>query len=73
MVKWVSVNSTAIRRIGYDFDMSIMYIDFEGRESDMPYCDVPEELFREFVEARSVANFYNQFIKNVYACEIFEY
>ncbi|MAM58712.1 MAG: KTSC domain-containing protein [Salinicola sp.] len=68
MTEWVNVRSSAIRKIGYDTDTNRMYIDFEDSNPVYTYCSVPEELFCEFVSARSVGGFYHQYIKDKYDC-----
>ena len=70
MIEWYNVNSSAIRRIGYDSIMRTMFIDFEGSSIDRPYCGVPEELFRNFIKSDSMSRFYNQNIKNIYGDDV---
>jgi len=68
MVEWVSVLSSAIRQIGYDSTVNRMYIDFEDSDPYYTYCDVPQNLFHQFVSASSVGHFYQQYIKDKYTC-----
>ncbi len=68
MTDWVNVNSTAIRRIGYDHASLRMYIDFEDSDPVYTFCRVPEHVFRKFVNARSVGQYYHQYIKDRYEC-----
>lgn len=68
MTNWVNVNSTAIRRIGYDQTSMQMYIDFEDSNPVYTFCRVPEHVFREFINARSVGQYYHQYIKDRYDC-----
>jgi len=68
MVEWVSVRSTAIRKVGYDSNTNMMYIDFEDSDPYYTYCGVPENIFRQFVSASSVGRYYHQYIKDQYDC-----
>ncbi|MEZ9446511.1 KTSC domain-containing protein [Vibrio splendidus] len=68
MIEWVSVGSTAIRRIGYEAGSMRMYIDFEDSDPVYTYCRVPENIFREFINARSVGRYYHQHIRDKYDC-----
>lgn len=68
MTEWVRVRSSAIRKIGYDTDTSRMYIDFEDSDPYYTYCRVPENVFRHFINARSVGRHYHSYIKDKYEC-----
>jgi len=68
MVKWVSVNSTAIRKVGYDSSTRKLHIDFEDSDPYYTYCSVPQHVFEQFVSASSVGRFYHQHIKDQYDC-----
>lgn len=68
MIDWVNVRSSAIRKIGYDASTSRMYIDFEDSDPYYTFCRVPEHVFREFINARSVGRHYHQCIKDRYDC-----
>lgn len=68
MVNWTNVNSSAIRKIGYDSDSMRMYIDFEDSDPYYTFCRVPENVFRSFVSAGSVGRYYHQHIKDKYDC-----
>ena len=68
MIDWVNVRSSAIRKIGYDASTSRMYIDFEDSDPYYTFCRVPEHVFREFINARSVGRYYHQYIKDRYDC-----
>lgn len=68
MIDWVSVRSSAIRKIGYDASTSLMYIDFEDSDPYYTFYRVPEYVFREFISARSVGRYYHQYIKDRYSC-----
>lgn len=68
MTEWVNVNSNAIRRIGYDAAANRMYIDFESSDPVYTFCRVPESVFREFIHAHSVGQYYHRYIKDRYDC-----
>lgn len=68
MIDWVTVRSSAIRKIGYDATTSRMYIDFEDSDPYYTFCGVPEQAFRQFINARSVGRHYHQYIKDRYDC-----
>jgi len=59
MVKWVSVNSTAIRKVGYDSSIRKLYIDFEDSDPYYTYCGVPQHVFEQFYrtqESKEIAS-----------------
>lgn len=66
MTKWIHVNSTAIRRVGYNAESMQMFIDFEDSNPVYTFYSVPEHIFRSFVTARSVGQYYHQHIKGRY-------
>ena len=68
MTRWENVNSTAIRKVGFDSPSNTMFIDFEDSEPVYTFCNVPESVFNEFVSARSVGGYYHQYIKDKYDC-----
>lgn len=68
MTEWVNVNSTAIRKIGYDASTMQMYIDFEDSAPNYTFCRVPQRVFNEFIRASSVGSYYHQYIKDRYDC-----
>lgn len=66
MTEWIHVNSTAIRRVGYNAESMQMFIDFEDSNPVYTFYSVPEHIFRSFVTARSVGQYYHQHIKDRY-------
>ncbi|WP_440590626.1 KTSC domain-containing protein [Rheinheimera fenheensis] len=68
MIEWVNVRSSAIRRIGYDPVTLHLYIDFEDSNPVYTFCRVPELVFRQFINARSVGHYYHHYIKDRYDC-----
>ena len=68
MTNWVNVRSSAIRKIGYDSSTNRMYIDFEDSDPYYTFCRVPEHVFHEFINARSIGRYYHAYIKDKYDC-----
>jgi len=68
MIKWVNVTSSAIRRISYDSSTNRMYIDFEDSDPVYTFCQVPEHVFQDFIKARSIGQYYHEYIKDKYDC-----
>lgn len=68
MTEWVSVNSSAIREIGYDARTFQMFIDFEDSQPIYTFCGVPKAVFLEFINSGSVGRYYHQYIKRQYQC-----
>jgi hypothetical protein len=68
MIDWVNVRSSAIRKIGYNASTNRMYIDFEDSDPYYTFCNVPEHVFRKFINARSVGRYYHHYIKDRYDC-----
>lgn len=66
MIKWISVNTCQITRIGYNQEINTMYIDFIGSSTDTPYQNVTEEMFKTFSQTERVDDFYEANIKGVY-------
>ncbi|WP_407665223.1 KTSC domain-containing protein [Microbulbifer elongatus] len=68
MIEWSHVQSSAIRRVGYNSKSMQMYIDFEDSDPVYTFCHVPEYIFRAFINASSVGQYYHQYIKDRYDC-----
>lgn len=68
MSEWVTVNSTAVRKVRYDSQTSRMWIDFENSDPVYTFCDVPESLYQDFINSTSKGRFYNLYIKGKYNC-----
>lgn len=66
MTEWVNVQSTAIRRVGYDSSSSTLYIDFTSSTPIYEYHGVPITVFREFINAPSVGRYYHSRIEHRY-------
>ena len=67
-MKMISVNSSAIAAIGYNPVSRNMKIKFRNNHITYDYCNVPEELFQEFLDSISKGTFYDQNIKDKYNC-----
>ena len=67
-----AVNSSAIASIDYNSESREMYVSFH-ETGNYTYYDVPEEVYLEFLHAKSVGQYFNIYIKDRYAgwCDIF--
>lgn len=68
VTNWLDVASSAIRRVGYDRETRRMVIDFHDSLPHYTYCNVPESVFIDLVNASSVGRYYQSFIKDNYPC-----
>lgn len=64
MIKWIEVNTPKIKRIAYNSEINIMYIDFSGSTTDTPYQGVAEYAFRKFSKAKKIDDYYEKHIKD---------
>jgi KTSC domain len=63
----VKVSSSAIEAVGYDHATRQMKIRFtSGKVYD--FCNVPEPVHRELMNATSLGRYYNENIKDKYPC-----
>lgn len=60
------VESSMIMSIGYDFQQSVLEIEFKSNGQIWQYFDVPEYLWYEMESAPSVGKFFHSNIKNVF-------
>lgn len=58
--------SSNIDAIGYNFTQERLRVQFKNN-SVYDYADVPEAVYRSFLEAFSYGQFFNEEIKDVYA------
>lgn len=66
-MEMIPVKSSAISNIGYDSDTKQMKITFkQGNTYD--YCNVPQNIFDEFLNASSIGVYYSAHIKDNYNC-----
>lgn len=59
------VESSNISYIGYDYDTQELYITFSKGDT-YKYNNVPEQVFKEFLEASSVGKYYINNIRGQY-------
>lgn len=67
MINWKPVSSSAIDRIAYDQEHSLLFIDFKDSTPQYTYRNVPESVFTAFLAAPSKGDFYHRFIKDRYS------
>ena len=63
------VDSSLIRSVGYDLPSSVLEIEFVDSRSVYAYYDVPLSAYEEFLAADSLGIYFNDFIKDLYACQ----
>jgi hypothetical protein len=61
------VDSSMITSVGYDFDNSVLEIEFKSNGQVWRYVDVPESVWHEFDGSSSKGKFFLQNIKKQYA------
>ncbi|MCA8934268.1 MAG: KTSC domain-containing protein [Rhodospirillaceae bacterium] len=62
------VDSTAISRIEYDDRTQRMQIWFRGSGGPYDFCNVPRHIYESFLHARSIGEYYNDYIRGRYSC-----
>jgi hypothetical protein len=63
------VQSSVIRSVGYDAAASVLEIEFVDSRSVYAYYDVPLSVYEELVTADSMGVYFNDFVKDLYACQ----
>jgi KTSC domain len=63
------VESSVIRSVGYDVAASVLEIEFVASRSVYAYYDVPLSVYEELLSADSMGVYFNDFIKDLYACQ----
>ena len=64
----VSVDSSALSEVGYDYSHEMLAIRFrENNEHIYVYYDVPSEVYEDFISADSLGRYYNSYIKGQYS------
>lgn len=61
----VTVDSSAIREVRYNFESQSFFITFQ-RGKEYMYPDVPEHVFAGFMSASSKGKFLHKFIRDQY-------
>ena len=69
--KWLTmkrepVESTAIKSIGYNEDKKLLEVEILGTGNIYQYKDVPLEEYFDFMDAKSLGEYYNRVIKENY-------
>ena len=70
MLKWITVESTAIVAIGYL--NQTLYIHFKETNKKYKYFHVPHTIFIDFLKAYSKGRYFNKVIVNNYEYEEME-
>ncbi|SDZ67590.1 KTSC domain-containing protein [Variovorax sp. YR266] len=66
-MQMISVNSSAMSAVGYDPERRHMRITFsQGHTYD--FCGVPQHIFDGLIRAASKGSYYNDHVKDRYAC-----
>jgi KTSC domain len=60
------VDSSALLSVGYSKEQHILEVEFRKEGVIYRYLDVPENVFRELLEAPSKAGYYNENIRGHY-------
>jgi len=60
------VESTAIKSIGYNEDKKLLEVEILETGRIYKYFDVPLEEYLDFLEAKSLGEYYNRVIKEKY-------
>lgn len=63
------VLSSVIRSVGFDAAASILEVEFVASGSVYAYYDVPLSVYEELLVADSMGGYFNEFIKDLYACQ----
>ena len=61
------VDSSLIRAVAYDLPSSILEVELIGDGSVYDYFDVPLSVYTELMEAESKGEYFNEYIKDLYA------
>jgi hypothetical protein len=65
--KMIPLKSSVIKAAGYDARRRKLYIRFPG-DRVYDYCNVPQELFDELIQAGSPGRFFREHIDGRYPC-----
>ena len=60
------VESTAIKSVGYNEDKHLLEVEILGTGNIYQYKDVPLEEYFDFMDAKSLGEYYNRVIKEKY-------
>lgn len=65
---WVNLSSTSIRRVKYNQASQLLTVEFNNG-GVYSHPKVPQSIFIDLVQAKSVGNFYNKRIKGIYGLQ----
>jgi KTSC domain len=68
-VKRRRVQSSVIRSVGYDAASSILEVEFVASGDVYAYYDLPLSVYDELLSAESMGAYFNEYIKDLYACQ----
>jgi hypothetical protein len=63
----IPVTSSAVSAIGYDKDQRILIVRFNSGNTGYVYVNVPETVFKEFMQCESKGKYLNKVIKPNYS------
>lgn len=64
----IRVSSSSIAEVGYDKGSKMLLIRFKHNRKLYRFCRVPVGVFEEFLNAPSLGEYYNRYIKDQYNC-----
>ena len=67
MFEMIPVTSSNIKSVGYDAELSILYVQFHGGKL-YAYKGVSKEVYDEFLNAESIGKYFMSQIKGAYDC-----
>ncbi len=62
-----AIKSSTIDVVGYDEQTHKMRVTFKDQPAQ-DFCHVPEQLYNQFLNARSKSRFYKRHLKNAFPC-----
>lgn len=68
MFDLIPVTSSNIKSIGWDHELSILYVEFKNGKM-YAYKGVPEEVYADFIHSESAGKFFYAQIKGNFECE----
>ncbi|ATZ18975.1 hypothetical protein ESOMN_v1c05930 [Williamsoniiplasma somnilux] len=63
-INWIETNSSAIKKIGFESNISHLYIVFQLNEKDYEFCLKGIDTYYAFLKSSSKGSFFNSEIKN---------
>lgn len=65
---WVNLSSTSIRRVKYNQGTQLLTVEFNNG-GVYSHPKVPQSVFIDLIQSKSVGNFYNKRIKGIYGLQ----